>query len=150
MRAVIQRVSEARVVSNGVETGRIGCGLVILVGIEQEDGEPDGAWLAEKILKQRIFPDEAGKMNRCVGEAGGGLLVVSQFTLHASTRKGSRPSFHRAADPSRAVPLYEAFLRRLEEIHGSPVAAGVFAADMQVSLTNDGPATLVMDSRLRE
>jgi D-tyrosyl-tRNA(Tyr) deacylase len=150
MRAVVQRVREAHVTINAAEAGRIGPGLVVLLGVEQGDTPTDAEWLAAKIAQMRIFADADGKMNRNVQEIGGEMLVVSQFTLHASTRKGNRPSFTRAARPEEAAPLYERFLALLEPQVGSPVARGVFAADMQVSLVNDGPVTIVIDSRQRE
>lgn len=147
MRAVIQRVSEASVTIDGAVSGAIGKGLLILLGIEEGDGAADVEWLTDKIIRMRIFPDEEEKMNRDVMEAGGGLLVVSQFTLHAATKKGNRPSFIRAARPEQAIPLYELFLSRAEEKLGRPVASGQFGAMMQVSLVNDGPVTILIDSR---
>lgn len=150
MRVVIQRVSEGAVAIAGREVGRIDTGLVVLVGVETGDGPADAAWLAGKIAALRIFPDEAGKMNRSVCELGGGLLVVSQFTLHAATARGNRPGFTRAAKPEEAIPLYEAFLADLERETGRRPERGVFAADMQVSLVNDGPVTILIDSRARE
>lgn len=150
MRAVIQRVSEASVKADGRLTGSIGRGLVVLVGIADGDTAADAAWLIGKIVQQRIFADDAGRMNLAVADAGGGVLVVSQFTLLASTRKGTRPSWHRAAGPDAAAPLYEDFLRQMEAALGCPVASGRFGAMMEVSLVNDGPVTLILDSRLRE
>jgi D-tyrosyl-tRNA(Tyr) deacylase len=150
MRVVIQRVSEGAVAIAGREVGRIDTGLVVLVGVETGDGPADAAWLAGKIAALRIFPDEAGKMNRSVCELGGGLLVVSQFTLHAATARGNRPGFTRAAKPEEAIPLYEAFLADLERETGRRPERGVFGADMQVSLVNDGPVTILIDSRARE
>lgn len=150
MRAVVQRASEAHVTIGGEVVGRIGHGLVVLLGVEQGDAAADAEWLAAKIAQMRIFADEDGKMNRSVHEIGGEALVVSQFTLHASTKKGNRPSFTRAARPEEAVPLYEHFLAVLEPQVGRPIARGVFAADMQVSLVNDGPVTIPIDSRQRE
>lgn len=150
MRAVVQRVLEAGVTITGRVVGRIAHGLVVLVGIEEGDVAVDAEWLAAKIAQLRIFPDAAGKMNRSVQESGGEALVVSQFTLHASTKKGNRPSFIRAARPTEAAPLYEHFLAVLEPQVGRPLARGVFAADMQVSLVNDGPVTIIIDSRQRE
>lgn len=136
-------------IAGGV-VGRIGRGLLVLVGVETGDTPADVDWLAEKVVGLRIFTDADGKMNLGLQEVGGELLVVSQFTLHASTKKGNRPSFIRAARPDEAVPLYEAFLTRLEAAVGRPVPRGVFAADMQVRLVNDGPVTIVIDSRHRE
>jgi D-tyrosyl-tRNA(Tyr) deacylase len=150
MRVLIQRVSEASVTIGGVEVSRIGGGFLLLVGIEEADTAEDGAWLAGKVSRMRLFADEAGAMNRCLGEVGGGVLVVSQFTLHASTRKGNRPSFIRAARPEQAIPLYERLVVDLERELGRPVATGRFGADMQVSLINDGPVTVWMDSKVRE
>lgn len=150
MRAVIQRVSEARVTVGGEITGEIGPGLLVLLGVHHDDTEEDTRWLAEKIVALRIFEDEAGKMNRSVAETAGGLLVVSQFTLCASTRKGTRPSFSDAARPDRAIPLYDYFLGQSALLLGRPVQTGRFGAMMDVALHNDGPVTLVIDSRLRE
>jgi len=150
MRAVIQRVSRASVTVEGAVTGEIGRGLLVLVGIATEDTPDDIAWLSGKIVQQKLFPDESGRMNLSVAESGGGVLVVSQFTLLASTRKGTKPSWHRAAPPEVAVPLYEEFVRVMETATGRPVATGKFGAMMEVSLVNDGPVTLVLDSRLRE
>jgi D-aminoacyl-tRNA deacylase len=150
MRAVVQRTSSARVTVAGEITGEIGTGLVVLLGIAQGDTDADALWLAEKICALRIFPDAEGKMNRSVIEAGGGVLVVSQFTLFASTRKGTRPSFNDAAKPEVAIPLYETFNRFATAALGQPVATGRFAAMMEVALVNDGPVTLIVDSRARE
>lgn len=150
MRCVIQRVSEAAVTIAGARVAAIGTGLAILVGVEEGDGGADADWLAEKIARMRIFADDEGRMNRSVVDVDGGLLVVSQFTLHAQTARGNRPGFTRAARPPEAVPLYERFLAALEREAGRPVARGVFAADMQVSLVNDGPVTILVDSRRRE
>lgn len=150
MRAVVQRVSSARVTVAGEITGEINRGLVVLLGIAQGDTEADAQWLAEKSVALRIFEDDAGKMNRSVVENGGGVLVVSQFTLFASTRKGTRPSFNDAAKPEVAIPLYETFNRFASAALGKPVATGRFAAMMEVTLVNNGPVTLVIDSKLRE
>lgn len=150
MRVVIQRTSEASVTIEGEVVARIGTGLVVLVGIEGEDSTEDADWLAGKIVQMRIFGDEEGKMNRSVRDVAGDILVVSQFTLHAATKKGNRPSFIRAARPEQAIPLYEGFLARLETELGKPVGRGVFAADMKVALVNDGPVTILMDSKSRE
>ena len=150
MRAVIQRVSSARVTIAGEITGAIERGLLVLLGVAQGDTEADAQWLAEKIVALRIFEDDAGKMNRSVVDAGGGVLVVSQFTLFASTRKGTRPSFNDAAKPEIAIPLYEAFNRFAGAALGRPVATGRFAAKMDVALVNDGPVTLIIDSKVRE
>lgn len=150
MRLVIQRVSEASVTIDGATTGQIGPGLLILCGIEAADSVDDVAWLVQKVTQMRIFADAEGKMNLSIKDSGGGLLVVSQFTLHASTKKGNRPSFIRAARPEQAVPLYELFLSQLEAETGKPVARGVFGADMKVGLVNDGPVTICIDSRAKE
>lgn len=150
MRAVVQRVREAAVTVASHEVGRIGLGLLVLVGVETGDGTADADWLAEKVARLRIFADDLGKMNRDTLEAGGAMLVVSQFTLHASTKKGNRPSFVAAARPDEAVPLYERFVAKVETMLGHTVPRGVFGADMQVSLVNDGPVTIVIDSRRRE
>ena len=150
MRAVIQRVSEATVGVAGREVGRIGPGLLVLVGVEAGDSPADVDWLAVKISHLRIFGDDEGRMNRDVRSIGGDVLVVSQFTLHASTKKGNRPSFIAAAAPEEAVPLYERFVAEIEGLVGRPVPRGVFGADMQVALVNDGPVTIVIDSRRRE
>ena len=150
MRLVIQRVSEASVTVDSVVTGRIGPGLMILCGIELDDTSEDIAWLVPKVTQMRIFSDADGKMNLSVKDIAGGLLVVSQFTLHASTKKGNRPSFIRAARPEQAIPLYEQFIRELETDTGRTVERGIFGADMKVALINDGPVTIVIDSRARE
>lgn len=150
MRLVIQRVSHARVDIAGETVGSIGPGLMILVGVEQGDTDVDALWLAKKAAGLRIFNDDEGVMNRSVVDCGGEVLAVSQFTLTASTKKGNRPSYIRAAGHELAVPLYEEFCRLMEELTGKPVARGRFGADMQVSLLNDGPVTIIMDSRLKE
>ena len=150
MRAVIQRVREASVTIGADVVGRIGPGLLVLVGVEAGDTAAEADWLAGKVAQMRIFADAEGKMNRSVAEVDGGLLVISQFTLIASTAKGNRPSFIGAARPEEAVPLYERFLSALEAAAGRRPERGVFAADMQVSLVNDGPVTIVVDSRRRE
>lgn len=147
---LVQRVSRAAVTTGGQVCGRIGPGLLVFLGIEEADTSEDGGWLAGKLTALRLFADDAGKMNRDVRETGGEILVVSQFTLHASTKKGNRPSFIRAARPERAAPLYEDFKARVAAALSKPVAAGVFGADMQVELVNDGPVTLWLDSRNRE
>ncbi len=150
MRAVVQRVREAQVTVAGRTTGEIGPGLLVFLGIAKEDTEEDVAWLPRKIVDLRIFADDEGRMNRSLRDAAGGALVVSQFTLFASTRKGTRPSFNDAASPVTAIPLYEAFLRELETALARPVARGEFGAGMQIGLVNDGPVTLMIDSRRRE
>ncbi len=150
MRALIQRVSQAGVTIEGREKSRIGPGLLILLGIESADTEADVDWLARKIPQLRLFEDDDGRMNRSLLETGGDAIVVSQFTLHASTRKGTRPSFARAARPEQAVPLYEAFVAALSSELGKPVGTGEFGAMMAVDLVNDGPVTLMIDTRNRE
>lgn len=150
MRLVIQRVTQASVTISGEVAGLIGPGLLLLAGIEGDDTRDDADWLASKVVQMRIFSDVESKMNLSVQDVGGDLLVISQFTLHASTKKGNRPSFIRAARPEVAIPLYEHFLSTLEQMLGKPVARGVFGADMQVALVNDGPVTICMDSRARE
>ena len=150
MKAVIQRVSSASVRIAGEVTGEIGPGLLVLLGVQAGDTEADARWLAAKIVGLRIFEDADGKMNRSVLDTGGGLLVVSQFTLIASTAKGTRPSFNDAAKPDLAIPLYESFVQHATAALGRPVATGQFGAMMEVALVNAGPVTLVIDSRLRE
>lgn len=150
MRVVIQRVAHAAVTIDGVVKSRIGPGLLILLGIEQEDGLEDIDWLCKKITAMRIFSDEAGLMNKSVQDIAGELLVVSQFTLHASTKKGNRPSFIKAARPETAIPLYEQFVQMLAAESGRPVYTGTFGADMKVELLNDGPVTIMVDSRDRQ
>ena len=147
MRAVIQRVSAASVTVDGEIAGKIGPGLLVLAGFEAQDGDPDLDWMAGKIVRMRIFADEAGIMNRSVQEAGGEILAVSQFTLYASVRKGNRPSWGRAARGEVSGPLFERFVAKLSAELGKPVPTGVFGADMRVSLVNDGPVTLAIDSR---
>lgn len=150
MRAVIQRVSQASVRIAGQSRAAIPVGLLVLLGIEGADTPEDVEWLSGKINRLRLFPDEQGVMNRSVQEIGGEVLVVSQFTLHAGTKKGNRPSYTRAARPETAIPLYEAFVRRLGQDLGRPVQTGEFGADMQVALVNDGPVTLLIDTKARE
>lgn len=150
MRVVVQRVSQAQVNVNGVPNGSIGRGLVVLVGIENADSEADADWLAAKLVRLRIFNDDDEKMNASVLDVAGGLLVVSQFTLHAKTKKGTRPSFIRAAHPDHAVPVYERFVEACSRELGHDVATGEFGADMQVELTNDGPVTIWMDTQHKE
>jgi len=150
MRAVIQRVSRAGVTLQNAVKGTIAKGLLVLLAVEEADGPEDIEWLSGKIVRLRVFPDENGVMNRSVLEAGGDILVISQFTLYASTRKGNRPSYSRSAGPPTAIPLYQAFVQRLSADLGKPVPTGEFGADMQVDLTNDGPVTIIIDSKLRE
>lgn len=150
MRLVIQRVREASVTIDGKTVSATGRGLLVLVGVENGDTEDDVRWLAGKTAALRIFDDENGVMNRSVTNCGGDVLAVSQFTLTASTRKGNRPSYIRAAGHDIAVPLYEKYCEKVSAAIGKEVGRGVFGADMQVSLVNDGPVTIIIDSRLRE
>ena len=150
MRLLIQRVSEASVSVGGELRASIGPGLLVLVGVGHDDGEEDIEYLAGKLVRLRVFDDEAGGMNRDLGQAGGEALVVSQFTLMASTRKGNRPSYVAAAPGAVSRPLYERFAARVGELLGREVATGIFGADMQVALVNDGPVTIWIDSRNRE
>lgn len=150
MRIVLQRVSEAAVTIEGVVRGEIGTGFMLLVGITEGDSREDIEWLVRKIVGMRVFGDEEGKMNRSLQEVEGDILLVSQFTLHASTKKGNRPSYTRAAPPEMAVPLYEATIEAFEAALGRKIQCGEFGADMKVSLVNDGPVTIWMDSHRRE
>lgn len=150
MRAVIQRVLEASVEIDGRAVSRIGGGLLVLLGVEEGDTADDIAWLSGKVAKLRIFSDSEGKMNQSVTESGGEIIVVSQFTLHASTKKGNRPSFLKSATPAISEPLYEQFCAALERETAKPVGRGIFGADMKVALVNDGPVTILIDSRARE
>ena len=147
MRVVIQKVSEAKVTVDGKTVSSIGKGLLVLLGIEDADTEEDIDWLAKKIVQLRIFNDENGVMNRSVQDAGGDMIVVSQFTLHANTKKGNRPSYIRASKPDFAVPLYEKFIAKTEAVLGKKVGTGIFGAMMDVSLVNDGPVTVLLDSQ---
>ena len=150
MRIIIQRVRNASVTIEGVEHSAISQGMMILVGIEEADGDEDIAFLTKKIANMRIFDDADGVMNLSVMDIGGEVLVVSQFTLHASTKKGNRPSYIRAAKPDISIPLYEKFCSELSSTLGKPVKTGVFGADMQCALINDGPVTIFMDSKNKE
>lgn len=150
MRAVIQRVQQAAVTIDFSVRASIGQGLLVFVGIEEADTAEDIEWLSGKIVRLRLFPDQDGVMNCSIQEAGGDILVVSQFTLHASTKKGNRPSYIRAARPETAVPLYEQFVSKLEQQLGKRVPTGEFGADMKVALINDGPVTIWIDSKARE
>ena len=150
MRVVIQRVRHASVTIDGKLKSAIDKGLLVLVGIEEADGADDCAWLVKKTVNLRVFDDENGVMNLSVKDISGEILVVSQFTLMASTKKGNRPSYIRAANPSHAIPLYEAFCQELSEALGQPVGTGTFGADMKVELLNDGPVTICMDSKNKE
>lgn len=149
MIVVIQRVSESAVKIDSKIKSQIGVGLMILLGIEEADGQEDIEWLSKKIVNLRIFPDENGVMNRSVFEVGGEILLISQFTLHASTKKGNRPSYIKAAKPDFAIPMYEKMIQALESELGKSIGTGEFGADMKVSLVNDGPVTIVMDSKNR-
>ncbi|HXU52069.1 MAG TPA: D-aminoacyl-tRNA deacylase [Casimicrobiaceae bacterium] len=150
MRAVLQRVSRASVDVDGTTIAAIGEGLLVLAGIAADDGDDDARWLARKIATLRVFDDDAGAMNRSLADVGGNVLVISQFTLHASTKAGARPSWSRAAPPDVAAPAFERFVATLEATLGRPVARGRFGADMAVALVNDGPVTIVLDSHARE
>lgn len=150
MRAIIQRVSQARVVIDQQLKDAIGPGLLVFAGIEDADTPEDIQWLSGKIVNLRIFNDENGVMNQSVKEQNGGILLVSQFTLHASTRKGNRPSYIRASKPEIAIPLYEQLVVQLEKDLGKPIGTGTFGADMKVELLNDGPVTLFMDTKNKE
>ena len=149
MRVVIQRVSSASVKINGAVKSEIGRGLLVLLGVGHEDDGEDIDWLVKKTAALRIFDDEAGVMNRSVTDVGGDIIVVSQFTLMAVTKKGNRPSYIEAAGHEKAIPLYEEFCRRLSDAIGRPVGTGEFGADMKVVLVNDGPVTICMDSKAR-
>lgn len=147
MIAVIQRVTQAEVKVEGAITGKIGLGLLVLLGIEEADNEADIEWLSKKIVQLRIFNDDHGVMNRSLLDEDGDILLVSQFTLHASTRKGNRPSYIKAAKPEIAIPLYEQFSASLDIMLPRPVQKGIFGADMKVSLLNDGPVTIIIDTK---
>ena len=149
MKAVIQRVSEANVKVDGNIVGEISKGLLLLIGIDEEDEKKDADWLVQKILSLRIFGDEEGKLNRSVMDISGGILCISQFTLIADYKKGNRPSFIKAAKPEKAVPLFEYFKTEIS-ISGLKTESGIFGADMKVSLLNDGPVTIVMDSKTKQ
>ncbi|MEQ9440087.1 MAG: D-aminoacyl-tRNA deacylase [Cyclobacteriaceae bacterium] len=147
MIGVVQRVSEASVTIDQQMVGEIGTGVLVLLGIEEADGEEDIAWLSKKIVSLRIFNDEAGVMNRSLADVGGEMLVVSQFTLHASTKKGNRPSYIKAAKPDIAIPIYERFVKATQFLLSTPVQTGEFGADMKVRLLNDGPVTIIIDTK---
>jgi D-tyrosyl-tRNA(Tyr) deacylase len=150
MRALVQRVREAHVAVDAKVVGAVGPGLLVLAGVTDGDGDADREWLARKVVQLRVFADGHGVMNRSVVETGGSILAVSQFTLYASTRKGNRPSYVAAARPEVAQPAFDAFVALLAQFLGKPVPTGVFGADMQVSLVNDGPVTIWLDSKARE
>lgn len=150
MRAVIQRVNKASVTINGKLHSDIGSGLLVFLGIEDSDGDEDILWLSGKIVNLRVFNDEEGVMNRSVLDRKGAILLVSQFTLHASTKKGNRPSYSRASKPEIAIPIYDKMIRQLEKDLGYPIESGVFGADMKVELLNDGPVTIIIDTKEKE
>jgi len=150
MKIVIQRVSEASVVINKKEVASIKQGLLVLLGIVNEDTQEDINWLCNKIVNLRIFSDENGVMNTSLLDSNGDIIVVSQFTLHASTKKGNRPSYMKAAKPDKAIPIYENFVSTLQNTLGKPVQTGEFGADMKVQLVNDGPVTIIIDSKNKE
>jgi D-tyrosyl-tRNA(Tyr) deacylase len=150
MRAVIQRVSEASCRVEGEITGEIANGFLVLIGIEDADNDEDMQWLAQKIASMRIFGDENGLMNKALADVDGNILLISQFTLFAQTKKGNRPSFIRAARPEKAIPIYEQMIKTLHELTGKRIATGIFGADMKISLINDGPVTIIMDTKDRE
>ncbi|HVF81219.1 MAG TPA: D-aminoacyl-tRNA deacylase [Flavisolibacter sp.] len=150
MRVVIQRVSKAGVTVEGKVTGEVKTGLVILLGIEDADAEEDIYWLSNKIVNLRIFNDDQGVMNKSVMDVGGDILLVSQFTLHASTKKGNRPSYIKAGKPDVAIPIYEKMILQLEKDSGRKIQTGIFGADMKVELLNDGPVTIIIDSKNKE
>lgn len=150
MRAVIQRVTRASVTVDGNVTGSIQTGLLVLIGIEDADNTADITWLSNKIVNLRVFGDEEGVMNLSVKEVDGGILLVSQFTLFAATKKGNRPSYIRASKPDIAVPLYEQMIEQVSQDLGKPVATGIFGADMKVDLLNDGPVTILIDTKNKE
>lgn len=150
MRVVLQRVSEAACRVEGVITGQIEAGFLVLLGIEDADTVEDLQWLAQKITNMRVFGDENGLMNKALADVNGSILLISQFTLFAQTKKGNRPSFIKAARPEKAIPLYEAMISELEKLTGKQIATGVFGADMKISLVNDGPVTIIVDSKNKE
>lgn len=150
MKVVIQRVSSASVTIENQIRGQIQTGLLLLIGIETADSDEDIDWLTKKIAHLRIFPDEASVMNKSVLDIDGEILIISQFTLHASTKKGNRPSYIKAARPETSIPLYEKFLEQMSNELGKPIQAGIFGADMKVALVNDGPVTILMDTKNKE
>ncbi len=147
MRAVIQRVTQAICMVDGEVTGKIDLGFLVLLGIEDTDTDDDLQWLAQKICGMRVFGDENGLMNKALADVNGDILLISQFTLFAQTKKGNRPSFIRAARPDKAIPMYEQMIKTLESITGKKIATGIFGADMKISLTTDGPVTIIMDTK---
>lgn len=150
MRAIIQRVTEASCTVDGQVTGAIANGFLVLLGIEDADGAEDLEWLAQKIVNMRIFSDENGLMNKSLTDIHGNILLISQFTLFASTKKGNRPGFTKAAKPDKAIPLYEAMIEKLDILLDRKIETGIFGADMKVSLVNDGPVTILIDTKDKE
>lgn len=150
MRAVIQRVTQASCTVEDHITGQISAGLMVLLGIEDSDQQEDLEWLAAKIVNLRIFGDEEGLMNKSLADIDGNILLISQFTLYAATKKGNRPGFTRAARPEKAIPLYESMISQLDMLLGKPVQTGIFGADMKISLLNDGPVTIIIDTKNKE
>lgn len=150
MRLVIQRVTEAKLYINGSVYSEVEKGLLVFIGVSEHDSAEDVNWLANKLVSMRIFSDEAGKMNLCVKDINGAIMIVSQFTLHASTAKGNRPSFISAAKPEKAIPLYEMFIKTVEALSGKKAETGQFGADMKIALVNDGPVTIIIDSANKE
>ena len=150
MKAVVQRTLEASVTINNIKVASINKGLLVLIGIEDADTKEDIDWLASKIINMRIFPDENDVMNKSIIDANGDVIIVSQFTLHASTKKGNRPSYIKAAKPNFAIPMYENFVSKMEQELGKKVQTGQFGADMKVSLVNDGPVTIIIDTKNKE
>ena len=150
MRAVLQRVTSAKVTANKTHEASIGHGLMVLLGISQSDTAEDLDWLINKIINMRIFNDEAALMNKSVMDVAGEMLVISQFTLYAQTKKGNRPSYIQAAGHEIAIPLYTLFLQKAEQLMGKPVQSGIFGSDMQIDLTNDGPVTIIIDSKNKD
>lgn len=150
MRAVLQRVTQASCTVDGKVTGEIKNGFLVLLGIEDADTDDDQQWLAQKITTMRVFGDENGLMNKSLADMGGNILLISQFTLFASTKKGNRPGFTRAARPDKAIPMYEQMIKTLQELTGKKVETGIFGADMKISLLNDGPVTIIMDTKNKE
>ena len=147
MRAILQRVTQAGCTVDGKITGEIKLGFLVLLGIEDADTDEDLQWLAQKIASMRVFSDENGLMNKSLGDVNGNILLISQFTLFASTKKGNRPGFTRAARPDKAIPMYEQMIKVLEELTNKKVATGIFGADMKINLLNDGPVTIIMDTK---
>jgi D-tyrosyl-tRNA(Tyr) deacylase len=150
MRAIIQRVTEASCAVDGTVTGAIGQGFLVLLGIEDADEDEDLQWLAQKIVAMRVFGDENGQMNKALADIDGTILLISQFTLFASTKKGNRPGFTRAARPEKAIPIYEAMIRQLSLLLGKDIQTGIFGADMEISLVNNGPVTIAIDTKNKE